>query len=112
MPCLSKTTIAVVKAKVPSLKTQGVTIAQQAYDRIFEDPAAVRALFDQPLREATSSQSAALAAAIAPYAKSIDDLGALAIGVERIKQNNLQAIVAPASLSNAADALIEFTKSG
>ena len=36
---LSQTTIATVKATIPALETHGVTITQQMYDRIFEDPA-------------------------------------------------------------------------
>jgi len=62
---LSQTTIATVKATIPALETHGVTITQQMYDRIFEDPA-IRALFDKPLHDVTRSQPVALANAGLP----------------------------------------------
>jgi nitric oxide dioxygenase len=73
---LSQTTIASVKATIPALEAHGVTITQQMYDRIFEDPA-IRALFDKPLHDVTRSQPVALANAIVAYAKNIDNLGRL-----------------------------------
>jgi nitric oxide dioxygenase len=103
---LSQTTIATVKATIPALETHGVTITQQMYDRIFEDPA-IRALFDKPLHDVTRSQPVALANAIVAYAKNIDNLGALAIAVERIAQKHLRASVVPAHYQVVAEALIQ-----
>ena len=106
---LSQTTIATVKATIPALETHGVTITQQMYDRIFEDPA-IRALFDKPLHDVTRSQPVALANAIVAYAKNIDNLGALAIAVERIAQKHLRASVVPAHYQVVAEALIQSIK--
>ena len=74
------------------------------YDRIFEDPA-IRALFDKPLHDVTRSQPVALANAIVAYAKNIDNLGALAIAVERIAQKHFRASVVPAHYQVVAEAL-------
>ena len=81
---LSNETIALIKATVPALEAHGLDITRRMYERMFRNPE-IRDLFNQSHHGETGSQPKALAAAVLAYARNIDQLGALAGAVERIR---------------------------
>lgn len=105
MKSLSETTIAVVKATVPTLSAHGQAITTEMYARLFRDEH-IRALFNQSNQGDDGKQVKALASAILGYAQHIENLGALTPVVERIAQKHIGYNIYPEHYPYVAKALL------
>jgi len=73
---LNESTLAVIRATVPVLKTHGETITRHFYRKLFAEHPEVREFFNQA-HQADGAQPRALAGAVLAYAANIDRLDAL-----------------------------------
>ncbi len=106
---LSPETIAIVKATVPALQSQGLAITQRMYQRLFEN-ADIRALFDQSHHGEGGSQPKALAAAVLAYARNIGNPGVLSGAIERIANRHVSLNILPEHYPFVATALLAAIK--
>ena len=106
---LSEQTIALVKATVPALEAHGLTIVQEMYARMFQNPE-IRDLFNQSHHGDAGSQPRALTSAILAYASNIENLGALAPAVERIAQKHVGLQILPEHYPHVGEALLGAIK--
>jgi nitric oxide dioxygenase len=105
MSSLEPKTIALVKASIPALATNGADITSAMYRRLFED-APIKALFNPSHQGENGAQVNALAAAILGYARNIDNLGVLGPVVERIAQKHIGYHILPEHYPFVARALL------
>jgi nitric oxide dioxygenase len=98
---LTVSTIITVKASIPVLEKYGLTISSRMYDILFEKYPDTRAMFSQ----APEQQPNILAAAVAAYARNIDNLGSLADAVSKISKTHVRNNVKPEHYPMLGDAL-------
>lgn len=91
---LSERTIALVKATVPLLQTQGEAITSRFYSVMFANHPEVKTFFNEA-HQASGTQARALAGAVLAYAANIDRLEALAGALPRIIQKHVALGVQP-----------------
>lgn len=86
--------IDIIKSLVPILQDTGPTLTDHFYGRMFKHNPELKHIFNMSNQE-SGAQKAALFAAIAGYAKYIDDLEALQTAVERIAQKHTSFHIQP-----------------
>ena len=106
---LSERTIALVKASVPALESNGVAITNRMYARMFENPM-IKAMFNTAHQTGDGSQPKAVAQAVLAYARNIDNLGALGGAVERIAQKHTALDIRPEHYPHVGRALLAAIK--
>lgn len=98
---LTVSTIITVKASIPVLEKYGLAISSRMYDILFEKYPDTRAMFNK----APEQQPNILAAAVAAYARNIDNLGSLADAVSKISATHVRSNVKPEHYPMLGDAL-------
>ena len=99
---LSQQTIKTVKATIPVLREHGLAITTRMYDVLFDKYPETKALF----RNAPKNQPKVLAAAVAAYARHIDNLDGLKDAVERMAAAHVRANVQPEHYPMVGDAIL------